>query len=291
MTMRVRLFDDPRAFQAHVTPLLAEREAENCVTLGMLSRATQSPPSEPDRRGELVLMCAVEDAAGRPVAVATMNRPYVILVTRAGPEAVEALAGALLDRHIELPGVQAPGDTAAAFADAWTRRTGLARRPALGLGLYQTSSVVPPRPVAGTFRPAVDADLDLLASWGDAFVAEAGMEPGDMRQHMSVATREQRVFVWCDPPDQPVSMALWTGRTPNGARVGMVYTPPRHRARGYASNCVATLTRLLLESGLKFVFLFTDLANPTSNGIYRAIGYRHLCDVNKILFATPVAQP
>src|SRR5438045_3645778 len=79
------------------------------------------------------------------------------------------------------------------------------------------------------------------------------------------------LFVWRDP--QPVSMAAWAGQTPRGVRVNMVYTPPELRRRGYASAAVSTLTKKLLDAGRKFVFLFTDLSNPTSNKIYQKMGY------------------
>jgi predicted GNAT family acetyltransferase len=285
--MRVRRFHDPHEFQAHVMPLLLEREAENCVTLGVLSRATTKPAAEPDRRGEVVLICAVEDEGGRPVAVATMNRPFVLLLTRADRAAAEALATFLFEQNVDVPGVQAPSETAARFAHACAARMGQVAEPGVGLGLYETSAVVPPRPAPGTFHAAdeTEVELDLLARWGDAFVAEAGTEPGDMRQHMRTAIREGRAFVWRDPaPDRPVSMVLWTGQTPHGVRIGMVYTPPEFRGCGYASNAVATLTQRLLDSGRRFCFLFTDLANPTSNKIYQAVGYRHVCDFRKILF-------
>src|SRR5215208_5452839 len=282
--MRVRTFDDPHAFAAYVTPLLLEREAENCVTLGVLSRATMEPPPAPDRHGQPGLMCAVEDDRGRPLAVATMNRPFVLLLTGAEPPVARALADFLVQSKVDLPGVQAPSATAAAFAEAWAARTSAVLKPDMGLGLYETRSVLPPRPAPGALRAAVgaDAELNLLARWGDAFIAEAGTEPGDMRQHMSTAVNEQRLCVWCDPaPARPVSMVLWTGLTPGGVRIGMVYTPPEFRGRGYASNAVAALTRRLLDSGRRFCFLFTDLANPTSNKIYQAVGYRHVCDFRK----------
>jgi uncharacterized protein len=64
-----------------------------------------------------------------------------------------------------------------------------------------------------------------------------------------------------------------------------VYTPPELRGRGYASACVAALTQQLLDSGRRFVFLFTDLANPTSNSIYQTVGYRPVSDVDQYQFA------
>jgi hypothetical protein len=36
----------------------------------------------------------------------------------------------------------------------------------------------------------------------------------------------------------------------------------------------------LLDSGRRYCLLFTDLANPTSNQIYRQIGYWPVCDVD-----------
>jgi hypothetical protein len=48
---------------------------------------------------------------------------------------------------------------------------------------------------------------------------------------------------------------------------------------------VAALSQLILASGRRHCFLFTDLANPTSNHTYQAIGYRPVCDVDDYAFA------
>ena len=80
--------------------------------------------------------------------------------------------------------------------------------------------------------------------------------------------------------DGAVSLAGFGGRTPNGIRVGPVYTPPDLRGRGYASALTADLTRRLLAGGRRFCFLYTDLANPTSNSIYQRIGYRPVSDAD-----------
>jgi predicted GNAT family acetyltransferase len=60
--------------------------------------------------------------------------------------------------------------------------------------------------------------------------------------------------------------------------IGPVYTPPEHRRRGYGSVLTADLSRRLLAEGRAYCFLYTDLANPTSNRIYQAIGYERVCD-------------
>jgi predicted GNAT family acetyltransferase len=51
-------------------------------------------------------------------------------------------------------------------------------------------------------------------------------------------------------------MAACGQPTPHGARIGLVYTPPKYRQKGYASACVATLSQRLLYQGYKYCFLF-----------------------------------
>ena len=47
---------------------------------------------------------------------------------------------------------------------------------------------------------------------------------------------------------------------------------------------VADLSQMLLDKGFKYCLLFTDLANPTSNNIYRQIGYQPVSDWNEYSF-------
>jgi uncharacterized protein len=81
-----------------------------------------------------------------------------------------------------------------------------------------------------------------------------------------------------------VAMAGFQGKTPSGVRISWVYTPPQLRGRGYASALVAALSQQLLASGNRWCFLYTDLANPTSNGIYQRLGYQPVCDAAHYTF-------
>jgi len=97
-----------------------------------------------------------------------------------------------------------------------------------------------------------------------------------------VADPDGGIVVWEE--GEPVSLAGFGGPTPNGIRIGPVYTPPGLRRRGYASALTAALTQQLLDGGRRFCFLFTDLANETSNSIYQRIGYRPVSDVDQWSF-------
>jgi predicted GNAT family acetyltransferase len=67
-------------------------------------------------------------------------------------------------------------------------------------------------------------------------------------------------------------------------KIGPVYTPPEHRTRGRATALVAYASSWALARGLRSCFLFTDLSNPTSNGIYRRIGYEQVGEAAMISF-------
>lgn len=78
----------------------------------------------------------------------------------------------------------------------------------------------------------------------------------------------------------PVAMAGAGGPTPNGIRIGAVYTPPDRRRRGYAAALVADVAARQLAAGRRFCFLFADVANPTSNRLYLRLGFRPVEDVH-----------
>jgi hypothetical protein len=155
----------------------------------------------------------------------------------------------------------------------------------MGQRIYKLTEVNHPRYSPGSLRLAGEDDTDLIVRWMDAFQQEAAPNsprPSPDMAHARIA--ERNVFLWDD--GRPVSMAVKTRPTRHGVSVSWVYTPPELRRRGYATSCVAALSRRLLDAGFEYCTLFTDLGNPTSNDIYRQIGYRPVCDFREIKFTT-----
>ena len=94
-----------------------------------------------------------------------------------------------------------------------------------------------------------------------------------------------RVFLW-EVEDEPVHLTGRNAATYGAARIGPVYTPREHRGRGYASVTVAELSQQILDEGDR-PCLFTDQANPVSNGVYEAIGYEPVVDMVNLLVGPP----
>jgi hypothetical protein len=155
-------------------------------------------------------------------------------------------------------------------------------------GIYALERVLPVSGVPGRMRPATQDDRPLLLEWSRAFAVEALHEsPSDEERVIRgvdhrLSSPRAGLVLWDD--GGPVSLAGFGGRTPNGIRIGPVYTPPERRARGYASALVAELSSELLSGGNRFCFLYTDLSNPAANRIYRRIGYEWVCESAEIAF-------
>src|SRR5450631_1838994 len=232
--------------------------------------------------------CWVEDGKG-VVATAQHTPPHGVCLSTGPPEAVRIFAATLWRLCPELPGVTGIGMAAHEFAAEWSRLGGPQATPGMRQGLYAAEEVNIPFGIAGRFRLARDADAPTLCDWLDHFVAEAGRAA---RAKNEVASRIDAgmLFVW-EADNVVVSMAAITVAQGGVSRVQLVYTPPPHRRRGFASACVAALTARELAIPGRTCMLNTDLSNPTSNGIYQAIGYRRVGEADELTFLSSTEAP
>jgi uncharacterized protein len=184
-----------------------------------------------------------------------------------------------------VPGVLAPQEIARSFAEAWVTAAGGGYRLRMAQRVHELRTVqLPAGSVPGALRVATLADFEPVYNWARAFFQEALGEENPDQVRLLV---EQRLaagdfVLWED--GKPVSMAMRTRPGGRGVSVSAVYTPPEQRRKGYATACVAALSRRLLASGYDYCALFTDLANPTSNDIYYQIGYRPVADFDEYRF-------
>ena len=264
---------------------LMQAEAEHNLILGIAKRlAGSSEGYEPP------IYLATIESEREVTGCAFRTPPFKLVLTQMPSAAVSALAEDVARIYTSIPAVLGPEEEARRFAEAWSARRSVDVRLGMRQRIYQLEAVTPPRPVPpGRLREATLDDLDLLAGWIAAFNAKAGVPSPEPRRQAEDRVARQSLFLW--QTDVPVSMAGWSGRTPNGVRVGLVYTPPAHRRQGYAAASVAALSQHLLDAGACFCFLYTDLANATSNTIYQRIGYRPVCDVVDYDFKALDVQP
>ena len=285
--MEIRRSTTVSAFMAVAGTFLADREAEHNLIYGILSNY-EADPSQYDEppylasvlHGESVVCVAIRTPPWR-LAISEMDHPAAAQVLAADLHGV-GLHGAAL------PGVVGPAEAAGHFATAWAEQTGAHPRLGRHERSFRLRRVIPPRTAPGALVRSRPEHRMLLTEWAKAFHDEAIGSSGPVQDWGAMADRWIRgigrtCYLWVDG-GRPVSLAGSGGLTPHGIRVGPVYTPPALRGRGYASNLVAGVSQLQLDAGRTFVFLFTDLANPTANKIYQAIGYEPVNDVDEYEF-------
>lgn len=106
----------------------------------------------------------------------------------------------------------------------------------------------------------------------------SGRGPLDAASWAGSRFADKHFTFWETPDGTPVSLAGSTSMVGGMVRVDPVYTPARLRGRGYAGAVTVAVTRAALTAGATDVVLFTNPANPTSNALYRRIGYVPLAD-------------
>lgn len=291
--MNLTRYDDLEMFAAVAEPHLERHEAAHSLPLGILGTLRV----DRTRFGAELYLATVTEGE-RVVAVAMRTPPYNLILSLVEPAVAVPPALALVARDAygcfaALPGVVGPVPLGRHFAEEWRRVTGHDFTLGMRERAYVLETVTPVSGVAGGMRRATTADLALLAQWLQAFDAEAlggrefsGRDP--MRwAEQTLAAPERGVYLWEDAHDAVVSLVGHGSPTRHGMRIGPVYAPSEQRGHGYASALTAAVSQQLLDSGRRCVFLFTDLANPTSNKIYQRIGYRPVCDIEVYTMAQP----
>jgi predicted GNAT family acetyltransferase len=220
---------------------------------------------------------------GRPIAYASQSPlSFALGTTPMDRDTTETLVDAIGATAPELPGVVGDATTAAVFAATWAERMHVPAYPEEAQRIYRLGTLVPPRHVPGSLRPAQERDRELLVRWTEGFDHDIGGGSPDAGEEVDRRLRDGRLTIW--DVGEPVSMAMTRAPAVGVARVAGVYTPPEHRGRGYASACVAALTAQVLATDADTCILFTQLANPTSNAIYRAIGYEPVAEITRYRF-------
>jgi hypothetical protein len=280
----IRRETDPVAFAVRAEPWLQRREAEHNVLLGLLPKLAvgRHEFSQP------VYLATIE-RDGLVVGCAFRTPPHKFGLTRMPAGAEVPLAADVSAAYDTLPAVLGREEDATRFARAWCAQTGQPWSPGMRQRIHCLERLIEPktRP-SGSLRVAVDGERALVARWLDAFAQDTSVTRAPGTAMADILLADRHAFIWDD--GGPRAIVAAPGFTPRGARIGYVYTPPDHRGRGYATAAVATLSRRLLDSGRRFCVLYTDLANPVSNGIYARLGYQPICDVVDLNFAD-TAEP
>jgi GNAT superfamily N-acetyltransferase len=256
-------------FFAQALPLLLEDEARHNLLLGVAGVVRDRPQTYAEARFWVV-----------DGAVAMQTPPYnLILAKPRDRAALEALVAAI---DVDVPGVTGAVPEVDDFAELYGRPAEVVFEQ----GVYALDRVVAGPAAPGAYREATGDDRGPIFDWFVEFAAEAlhGAETPTIAQVDARLESPDGGFGLWEDGGRVVSLCGYGSPTPNGVRIGPVYTPPGLRGRGYATTLTAEVSERRLAAGRRFCFLYTDLANPTSNAIYERIGYARVADSKQLRF-------
>lgn len=281
MSLRVDRYTDASAFLKAAGSWLASAEVENNVMLTIASSIADGTRT----LKEPAHFAAVLD--GEHIdCCGSQTPPHGMLITDGTADGTAALAADAYAALGRLPGVTGPRAAAAGFVKAWLALAGGRADVSMRQRLHKLDRINPDLPtVSGRLRLVDPGERDLAVEWVLAFAREAlpDAPTGDIAEGVDRHLSRGTLYFWDD--GAPVTMCADAGSSGSIARINTVYTPPALRKRGYATAAVAALTRHLLGGGRRYCCLYTDLANPTSNSVYRRIGYRPVCDIDQYKFS------
>jgi len=282
--MEVLRPDDAQAFLRLAGPLLERDEARNQLPLGIAGTLMARPDAY-----DVVHYWVVREG-NEPVAAAVRTEPFNLVL---GDPSSDAALGSLLEAVVtddpEVPGIVGNLPFVEPAAERLAAASGRSAERILSQGVYGLTAVRDVARAPGEARAATTEDRAQVLAWVRAFADEAIPDPEEAFERMERNLQSRfggeggGFWLWEDR-GEPVSLSGFSGPTANGIRIGPVYTPPEHRKHGYATTLVADLSAWLLEQGYRACFLYTDLANPTSNRIYVEIGYERVCDAMEFTF-------
>jgi predicted GNAT family acetyltransferase len=274
MAVEVDFVEDPGWVLSEAGAFLASDPVRHNLILTLLHARVANP--EPGRYW-------VARDGGTVLGVAFQSPlDFFASLTPMRSEAVAGLVEAIVEAGVNLPGVNGEAATTARFAGQWTERRGSAAFPVEGQRIYELVRMPQVTPVGGRMRQASLDDRDLVLAWTHAFFVDVGQDARDLEPVVERRIQAGHFWLWED--GGPASMAANSEPVEGVVRVQAVYTPPEWRNHGYAGACVADLSRRMQEAGHRCI-LYTDLGNPTSNSVYRRIGYRAVAEGLRYRFA------
>ncbi|MDB5281408.1 MAG: hypothetical protein JWO06_483 [Bacteroidota bacterium] len=276
----VTAYNTPGQFLDDTEQILEQRELENNLMIGLCNNF----PDRTRQYKNCVFINAVEDGNICASSIKTISKA-VISCNSNHPEHIKALAQYYLANNIQLTG--AVGETF--HSTAFTKFYGGEEINRRGMIVHRLTTVnqLPMSP--GSFEVATQNDLDLITQWTLNFEEDTGTFPKATAEQVKAGAtlriNNGVIFKWIDN-NEIVSIAAIVRKTKNVGFLGLVYTPPQWRGKGYATTIVQILSRHILQQGYKYCGLFTDISNPVTNHIYKRIGYVSSTEFTDIEYKT-----
>lgn len=289
MVIRLEFLTDAKEFLETAGEYLARDSVQNTVVATTAQRFAAGEKGSPEDWWLVVYAGSEIVGAGMRTAPFPPRPAFLLEMPE---EAALLLARTLYERQEVVSGLNGALPAVRVCAEELARLIGGAVEVAMHTRLFEVGEVISPARPEGQLRRGTVEDCELAIAWFAAFLADADEQAGRPRGSipheipdrdvMILRIQNGQVWFWVDDGGHPVNLTAMNPVSFGAARLAPVYTPHAHRGHGYASAAVAELSQRILDLDAR-PCLFTDQANPTSNRIYQAIGYRPVADLANLV--------
>ncbi len=275
----ITAYKTPQGFLDDTEKILEQKELENNLILGLCNDFADKTREY----NTCVFINSIADNQIQASSIKTISKAVVAGTTK-NVQDIKVLADYYLDNGINLTGAFGESFYSTEFSNFYGKRQ-VAERTMI---VHKLTSVNNLPWAAGSLEVANEKDIDLVAEWTKLFEEDAKTFPRKSSEEIMRNTQRMigtgNIFKWVDG-GKTVSIAAIVRKTKSFGIVGLVYTPDKFRGKGYATSSVQKLSEHILQSGFNSCGLFTDKSNPTSNNIYKKIGYVPTTEFTDIEYA------
>lgn len=266
---------DVQRFQQRCVPFLLKREVENNILLGVYQKVVDGD-----------FFFEITDEQDQILACG-MKNPVNFVLSPINQEQIDFLIPHLLKITKSLPGCLGLDDSAEYFCQKFSRVTGQEYLCCMEQMIYKLTNIENHFETQEEVRfDRAEDETELINLVWD-FCQEALSNQNILKERIEVSIKTKmglNEMLLLIKNQKIVALAFIARHSLNGACIGPVYTVKEHRGKGYGSVLVSKLSQEILNRNKTFACLYTDLKNPTSNSIYKKIGYKEVCPSRHFIF-------
>ena len=190
---------------------------------------------------------------------------------------VSSLVGHLSTPKPQISEIRGFAESVDLFVPKWTQKHSSTAELFLHAGLYTLDTLTLPPLRGGNLICAGEEHKPISARFIRGFLDDCFPELTNPERHvakdMEKLIDKKNLFLWQNNKAEFVSIAAQVRTSWNTASISRVYTPPQYRGKGYARCVTGMLSDKIMREQNRTCNLFADVNNPSSNYVYRSLGY------------------
>lgn len=272
----LKIYKGPEDFLKKTGAFLEEKEMANNLILGNcynLLNAGNTPEN----------CYFINSITDKKIEASCINISPKVVITGTNKNAIQTISNFYQGHDIPLKGVIGESFSAKTFAGFYSKKT-VQSRTTFVQGLEKLSSLAL---AEGVLESPKLRDLSFIVNWVVQFFKEEKLRPEKTQEEIQFFVQnlinKKDLFLHIHK-EEPVGMAGIIRKTRNAAIIGLVYTPPPARGKGFAKSCVHHLSRHILNTGFRQSGLLVYESNLPARHIYSQIGYKTVSELLDIDF-------